>query len=635
MSRSENSIARRLRRLVRSPWAMLALLVALAGSAGLIAALRARTPDPRTMSYSELLGALDARKVESIVIHPGERVDGTMRRAGKREGETFTVVYPAANSDPLLERATGSGARVTFLSPEEAAQGSRLAGFAFSALMLLGLGVVVFLQLRSSSGAMDVTRGGSRSGSFGEVAGQAGAVAELKELVEFLKHPARFQRVGARIPKGVLLVGPPGTGKTLLARAVAGEAGVPFFAISGSQITGFIVGLGAHRIRNVFRMARKRGGVIFIDEVDVLGGRRGRAQGHNEDDRTLNQLLVEMDGFAGREGVVVLAATNREEDLDPALKRPGRFDRSIVVGLPSVDDREQILKLHVAHRGVPLAADVDLRRLARLMPQASGADLANLVNEAAIAAARADSTAVNWLHFELARDRIMLGKEREGFRATDEEWRTVAWHEAGHALLGVLCCPEDGLHKVTIQPRGRAMGVAHFSPDGDRHLHSRRYLEGVIVKCLGGRAAEEIVFGPDAITSGAGSDLQQVTHVAKSMVYQLGMGGATGLVVYDGTPGSLSAETVAKMDREVIAIIDRLYERARALLAEYRPALDALALALLEHETLDGADAVRVMEAAGLRRAERFSGLTPPGARAALEAGAASRAAAEGRAVTA
>ncbi|MGH7659212.1 MAG: AAA family ATPase, partial [Gemmatimonadales bacterium] len=400
-------------------------------------------------------------------------------------------------------------------------------------------------------------------------------------------------------PKGILMYGPPGTGKTLMARAVAGEAGVPFWSISGSEVTGFMVGLGVMRIKNLFRKARKRGGVIFIDEIDALGGKRGRNQSHNEDDRTLNQLLVEMDGFQPSDGVVVIAATNRTDELDTALLRPGRFDRSITVTLPTATEREAILRLHVRQRALPLG-DVDLSRLARLMPRTSGADLANLVNEAAIAAGRENSPTVNWSHVEIARDRMLLGKERTGFAASDGEWRIVAYHEAGHAIAGVIGCPEDGLHKVTIQPRGQAMGVAFFSPDDDRHLHSRRYLSGQIQKGLGGRAAEEIVFGPDSITSGARSDLIHTTRIAREMVYHLGMGDTTGLITYDSEGGPVSAETHAAMDRDVRNIIDGLYQQVRNLMVEHRQALDALAHALIERETVDGVDALEILKANGV-----------------------------------
>ncbi|HEY0671233.1 MAG TPA: AAA family ATPase, partial [Longimicrobiales bacterium] len=442
------------------------------------------------------------------------------------------------------------------------------------------------------------TSGGTTS--FRDVAGTQGAAEELHEIVEFLKSPAAFSAMGAHVPKGVLLVGPPGTGKTLLARAVAGEAGVPFFFLSGSEVTGFVVGLGAHRIRSLFKKARKRGGVIFIDELDALGGARGRNRSHNEDDRTLNQLLVEMDGFAPSDGVVVIAATNRPEDLDTALKRPGRFDRTVTVGLPTAEGRAAILQLHAARKRVPLGDDVDFNRLARLLPGSSGADLANLLNEAAIAAVRQHSPEVSWSHFEIARDRMLLGKERVGFSAPDQEWHIVAYHEAGHALAGVVACPEDGLHKVTIQPRGQAMGVAHFAPDTDRHLHSRRYMHAQIIKGLGGRVAEEIVFGAEHVTGGAESDLIHVNRVARRMIYRLGMGDDQALLVYDEAGGPLSGEAQAKMDQQVNALLLRLYDDTRDILTRHRAALDALAAALLEHETIDGADALRILQENGV-----------------------------------
>jgi cell division protease FtsH len=383
---------------------------------------------------------------------------------------------------------------------------------------------------------------------------------------------------------------------------VAGEANVPFFHISGSEVTGFVVGLGAQRIRGLFRKARRRGGVIFIDELDALGGARGRNRAHNEDDRTLNQLLVEMDGFSPTEGVVVVAATNRPEDLDDALKRPGRFDRTVTVGLPTVDGREAILRLHTGRRNIPVEADVDFARLARLTPGASGAELANLLNEAAIAAVRLQADAVAWRHMEIARDRMLLGKERVGFRARDHEWRTVAYHEAGHAIAGVMACPEDGLHTVTIQPRGRAMGVAHFAPEDDRHLHSRSYLEAQIIKGLGGRVAEELIFGADHVTGGAESDLVHVNRVARQMVLRLGMGDGS-LLVYDGENTPLSAETQARMDRNIEALLNRLYDRTKSILGAHLPALEALAKALLDRETLDGEEALDVL---------RENGLEPP-----------------------
>ena len=555
--------------------------------------LAMRPSTPTTVTYSALTASLSAGTVDSLVLIPGREV---LAWTG---GGLVRAVYTSTEVEPLIARAEAAGAVVTFRPPPNY-------GMALNVAVLIALVAVVAVVLKRQLGAGGGNPGGDlgerteSDADFSSVAGNEGAVAELREVVEFLRSPDRFSRVGARTPKGLLMFGPPGTGKTLMARAVAGEAGVPFFSISGSEVTGFIVGLGVVRIKSLFRKARKRGGVIFIDEIDALGGRRGRNQSHNEDDRTLNQLLVEMDGFSPSDGVVVIAATNRSEDLDPALLRPGRFDRSVSVGLPTAPEREAILRLHATNRQIPLAGDVDLARLARLMPQTSGAELANLLNEAAIVAARVESPSVDWSHIEAARDRLLLGKERRGFQASDREWRVVAMHEAGHALLGVLCCADDGLHKVTIQPRGQAMGVAFFSPDGDQHLHSRQYLEGQILKGLGGRAAEEVLFGADAVTSGARSDLQHVTRISKEMIYHLGMGESVGLMVLDPQSGAPSAETHALMDREVRGLIERLYAKALELVRANRSAVEALGAALLDQDTIDGPDAVRIMVEHGL-----------------------------------
>jgi len=519
------------------------------------------------------------------------------------------VAYPVREVDALAQRAHDRGVALTLEAPQGTSPVRSAMTMAFQLLLLVGVGYLLFRQFRGGAGE-EIGTGGKSDTTFDDVAGTQGAAEELREMVEFLKHPDSFAALGARIPKGALLVGPPGTGKTLLARAVAGEAGVPFFSISGSEVTGFLVGMGAHRVKTLFRKARKKGGVIFIDEIDALGGKRGRNRSHNEDDRTLNQLLVEMDGFNPLDGVVVIAATNRPEDLDDALKRPGRFDRTVSVSTPSSSGREEILRLHAGKRGIPMAADVDLARLARLTPGSSGAELANLLNEAAIAAARERATVVAWSHVEQARDRMLLGKERKGFRALDKERSTVAYHEAGHALVGVVCAPEDGLHKVTIQARGQALGVAFFSPEDDRFLYRRNYLEGVIMKGLAGRAAEELVFGAHAVTSGAQSDLQQVNSVARKMVYQLGMGADTGLLIHDGEMGSLSSEAHARMDREVRAILEGLYGKTVELLRANREPMAALAVALLERETIDGVEAIEIMEEAGLSRVE---GLLPMG----------------------
>jgi cell division protease FtsH len=579
-------------------WYVLAGL-SLALLVGGIGYTRAAAVAPQEISYTELLRGVDAGQVSALTVRPGQDIRGSWVSGGTGE---FVASYPLANVEEVTSRAAAAGVDVVLRPARNPGFYREIAGYVFQFVLLGGIGFFLFMHFRGRGGSNELGRSGASQTTFDDVAGTQGAAEELRELVAFLREPQAFAALGARIPKGALLVGPPGTGKTLLARAVAGEAGVPFFSISGSEVTGFLVGLGARRLKSLFQKARKDGGVIFIDEIEVLGGKRGRNQSHNEDDRTLNQLLVEMDGFSPSEGVVVIGATNRPEDLDPALKRPGRFDRMITIGLPTSEGREAILRLHARRRAIPLHADVDLGRLARLTPGSSGADLANLLNEAAIGAARELAREVSWTHFEGARDRMLLGKERVGFRAAGEEWKTVAYHEAGHALVGVVCAAEDGLHKVTIQPRGQAMGVAFFSPDSDRHLYRRSYLEGQIIKGLAGRAAEELVFGRQDVTSGAGHDLIQVNGIARKMVYQLGMGGETGLLIHDGQPGALSPEAHARMDREVSAILERLYEVARETLRINRSALDALAVALMEHETLDGPEAIRLMEENGLVR---------------------------------
>jgi cell division protease FtsH len=599
LSRRINSATDGSRRSIFTSWKWVSPVLALIAGVLIFPLPTQPKATAASVTYSQVLNMLAAGHVEAIAIEPGVGVEGRWKGLNTVR---FSTAYPIQEIDALVTRAERAGVTVELRDPAASTRTSRYITYGVEALLVIGILLMLYAGLRSQ-GLMNGgigERAGDTKTSFKDVAGTQGAAEELLELVEFLKHPAVFSRMGARVPKGVLLVGPPGTGKTLLARAVAGEAGVPFFYLSGSEVTGFIVGMGAHRIRGLFKKARKNGGVIFIDELDALGGTRGKNRSHNEDDRTLNQLLVEMDGFAPTAGVVVIAATNRPDELDAALKRPGRFDRTVNVGLPTVDGRAAILSLHVQRRHIPLATDVDLNRLAKLTPGYSGAELANLLNEAAIFAVREHKQNVEWKHFESARDRMLLGKERVGFRARDAEWQIVAFHEAGHALAGVMGCPEDGLHKVTIQPRGQAMGVAFFSPDDDRHLHSRRYLHGQIIKALGGRVAEELVFGADNITGGAESDLVHANRLARRMIYRLGMGTESGLLVYDDE-APLSGEAQARMDGEVRALLDRLYARTREIIAKDRAALDALAAALLEHETLDGDQALAVMRAHGVQ----------------------------------
>jgi len=597
-----SAFSRGVRRL-RSPLFIYGTSVALFIGAVAFALTRPRPKAPLTMSYGTLVGAIQAGEVDSIQVTPGKEVRGWLaaRDGAVRE---VRIVYPASDATPLITAATAAGAGVTFL-PKPAD-----AGLIIGLLATLGIVLLMVVALRRQLGGGKVdTEAGATAGSaitFADVAGNTGALADLQEIVTFLREPQKFAAMGARIPKGLLLEGPPGTGKTLMARALAGEAGVPCYVASGSDFTGTYVGQGVQRIKALFRKARKAGGaVIFIDEIDTLGGRRGREQGHNEDDRTLNQFLVELDGFDPSVGVVVVGATNRAQDLDHALLRKGRFDRSVTVNLPTVSEREEILALHVRDRGVPLAPDVDLTRLARLMTGSSGAELAGLLNEAAILAVKTGSASVTWSHIEEARDRVLLGRAREGFAVSDPERRLVALHEAGHALAGVLYSPSDPLHKVTIQPRGGAMGVAFFQPDHESHLSSREYLEGQILKGLGGRAAEEVVYGTGKITSGASSDLQHTTRIAKQMVYRLGMGSSTGLIVFDPDSGPVSSDTHIRMDQDVRAILEASYATVLDCMRVNRPALDALADALLERETLSGVEAITIMRDAGLEAEPR------------------------------
>jgi len=564
---------------------------------------RPRPTAPLSMSYGALVGTIQAGGLDSIQISTGKEVRGWLKA---RDGivREARIVYPATDVTPLVTAATSAGVGVTFLpKPVDA-------GLIIGLVAMVGVILIMGIALRRQIGGGKVdTEAGSMAGTtvtFADVAGNTAALADLQEIVTFLREPKKFASMGARIPKGLLLEGPPGTGKTLMARALAGEAGVPCYVASGSDFTGTYVGQGVQRIKGLFRKARKAGGaVIFIDEIETLGGRRGREQGHNEDDRTLNQFLVELDGFDPSVGVVVVGASNRAQDLDPALLRKGRFDRSVTVNLPTVSEREEILVLHARDRGVPLAPDVDLTRLARLMTGSSGAELAGLLNEAAILAVKTGCASVTWSHIEEARDRVLLGRARDGFAVSDTERRLVALHEAGHALAGVLYSPTDPLHKVTIQPRGAAMGVAFFQPDHESHLSSREYLEGQIRKGLGGRAAEEVVYGSGKITSGASSDLQHTTRIAKQMVYRLGMGSTTGLIVFDPESGPVSSDTHVRMDQDVREILESSYATVLDCMRVNRPALEALGEALLERETVSGSEAIAIMRAAGLETQQR------------------------------
>jgi cell division protease FtsH len=475
---------------------------------------------------------------------------------------------------------------------------------------LLILGLIIFMLRQMQQGgnrafAFGKSKAKLLSGdtpkiTFADVAGCDEAKMELEEIIDFLKDPQKFQRLGGRLPKGALLIGPPGTGKTLLAKAVAGEAGRPFFSMSGSDFVEMFVGVGASRVRDLFEQGKAHAPcIIFIDEIDAVGRHRGAGLGggHDEREQTLNQLLVEMDGFESNDGVILLAATNRPDILDPALLRPGRFDRQIVVDMPDVKGREQILRVHT--RKIPLASDVDLERIARGTPGLAGAELANVVNEAALLAARRNKAQVDLRDFEDAKDKIMLGLERKSLVLTEEERRLTAYHEAGHALASLHVPASDPLHKVTIVPRGRALGITAWLPEEDRHNYTRQFILSRLVTAYGGRVAEELVFGADKVTTGAAQDIQQATDLARRMVTQFGMSDVVGPIAIGDREAEIflgrevvqrreiSERTAELVDQEVKTILADAFERARSILTTHREDLDRLAAALLERETLD------------------------------------------------
>ena len=461
--------------------------------------------------------------------------------------------------------------------------------------------------------------------TFNDVAGVEEAKEEVSELVEFLREPAKFQKLGGKIPRGVLMVGSPGTGKTLLAKAIAGEAKVPFFSISGSDFVEMFVGVGASRVRDMFEQAKKQSPcIIFIDEIDAVGRKRGAGLGggHDEREQTLNQLLVEMDGFEGNEGVIVIAATNRPDVLDPALLRPGRFDRQVVVPLPDVRGREQILKVHM--RKVPLSDDVKASIIARGTPGFSGADLANLVNEAALFAARGNLREVEMQHFEKAKDKIMMGAERRSMVMSEDEKKLTAYHESGHAIVGSLVPSRDPIHKVTIIPRGRALGVTMFLPEEDRYSYSRERLESQISSMFGGRIAEELIFGSEAVTTGASNDIQRTTEIARNMVTKWGLSDRLGPLTYSEEEGevflghsvsnhkTVSDDTTRIIDEEVRTIIDRNYQRAEKMLTDNIDKLHIMAEALMLYETIDNGQVTDIMNGKTPRPPKDWGQTEPP-----------------------
>jgi cell division protease FtsH len=591
-----NAFALALRRGPVRYWPLALLLVAvLIVSAVAWRGGRAAPVIQEPVPYSLVAAALSAGQVEQLrVLDGGARLMATLREPQVVDGretrvlESFVPAGALAMAD--LERWGATGAEVRVSRPA-ASRRTEMGIQLLGVLAIVGIMTFLLLRHRGGVGSKRFTAAPpSRQLTLADVGGAREAQADLRDVIAYLRDPERFRAMGAKCPRGVLLVGPPGTGKTLLARAVAGEAGCPVIVAAGSDFNEMYVGVGSRRVRQLAKQAREAAPcIVFIDEFDSLGGRRGRPNRSGEEEVTLNQLLVEMDGIGANEGVVWMAATNREDMLDPAVRRPGRFDRVVEVPLPSAVDRLEILRIHAAR--APLAPDVDLERLSQLTVGHSGAELANLLNEAAIVAVLSDSPLITNAHIEQARDKILLGRVRSGVVVSPHERRLVALHEAGHAVVGLVACPEDKLHKVTIEPRGRSLGAAHFAPEADRHLYSRRYLEGILAKALGGRAAELIFLGDDAVTSGAGGDLIQATSVARRMVAEFGMSPELGLISADqmGGAGAPSGQLQSQVDDAVRKLLAIQAERAERIVREHAAAVEAIANALLEHDVLDAA----------------------------------------------
>lgn len=554
--------------------------------------------------YSQFLGEVDSGRVDSVTIR------GPVIRGTRSDGSNFSTYSPETDNNALIGQLMNGGVSIRGEEPEGRSMLLQILISWFPFLLLIGVWIYFMRQMQGGGGGRGaMSFGKSRAKmmseeqikiTFKDVAGVEEAKQDVFELVEFLRDPSKFQRLGGTIPRGVLMVGPPGTGKTLLAKAIAGEARVPFFSISGSDFVEMFVGVGASRVRDMFAQAKKQAPcIIFIDELDAVGRQRGAGLGggHDEREQTLNQMLVEMDGFEGSEGVIVIAATNRPDVLDPALLRPGRFDRQVVVPLPDVRGREQILRVHM--NKTPLSDDVEARTIARGTPGFSGADLANLVNEAALFAARRGKRVVDQQDFEDAKDKIMMGAERKSMVMSESEKRLTAYHEAGHAIVGLKVPEHDPVHKVTIIPRGRALGVTMFLPEEDRYSYTKRRLNSSICGLFGGRIAEEMIFGPESVTTGAQSDIQRVTEIARNMVTKWGLSDRMGPLAYGEDEGevflghqvtqhkTISDETAHAIDEEVRRIVEQNYAEAKAVLEENVDILHAMADALMKYETID------------------------------------------------
>lgn len=565
----------------------------------------------KTVDYTTFIQEVGQGQIREAKINDKEIV---FYRSDNSRNVTYMPVYDTKLLDDLINQ----NVKVTGTPPEEQSLLGTIFISWFPMILLIGVWIFFMRQMQGGGGkgAMSFGKSKARMMSeeqiktlFSDVAGCDEAKEDVKELVDYLRDPSRFQKLGGKIPTGVLLVGPPGTGKTLLAKAIAGEAKVPFFTISGSDFVEMFVGVGASRVRDMFDQAKKAAPcIIFIDEIDAVGRQRGAGVGggHDEREQTLNQMLVEMDGFEGNEGIIVIAATNRPDVLDPALLRPGRFDRQVVVGLPDVRGREQILKVHM--RKVPLAGDVEPSLIARGTPGFSGADLANLVNEAALFAARGNKRNVSMVEFEQAKDKIMMGAERRSMVMTDDIKESTAYHEAGHAIIGRLVPEHDPVYKVSIIPRGRALGVTMYLPEQDRISMNRQHLESMVSSLYGGRLAEELIYGKDKVSTGASNDIERATDIARKMVTQWGFSDKLGPLLYAEEEGEvflgrsvtqtkhMSDDTAKLIDDEIRQIIDRNYARARQILEENMDIMHAMKDALMKYETIDAGQIDDLME---------------------------------------
>ncbi len=572
------------------------------------------TPSGQQVNYSQFVQMVQEGQVRQVTID-GLKIHGT-----SGDNSRFETIRPQVPDNKLMDDLLANDVEIVGKEPERQSIWTQLLVAAFPILIIIALFVFFMRQMQGGGGGKGPMSFGKSKArlmsedqiktTFADVAGVDEAKEDVKEIVDFLRDPSKFQRLGGRIPKGVLMVGSPGTGKTLLAKAIAGEAKVPFFSISGSDFVEMFVGVGASRVRDMFEQAKKQSPcIIFIDEIDAVGRHRGAGMGggHDEREQTLNQLLVEMDGFEGNEGVIVIAATNRPDVLDPALLRPGRFDRQVVVSLPDILGREQILKVHM--KKVPLAEGVEPSLIARGTPGFSGADLANLINEAALFAARRNQRLVTMEELELAKDKIMMGAERKSMVMNEKEKLNTAYHESGHAIIGRLMPEHDPVYKVSIIPRGRALGVTMFLPEEDKYSHSKRFLIGQICSLFGGRLAEELTLGFDGVTTGASNDIERATKIARNMVTRWGLSEKLGPLQYDtdseepflgrsaGQAQTVySPETAQRIDEEIRSIIDECYATARRVLVENRDKLDDMADALMKYETIDRLQIDDIME---------------------------------------